>query len=143
MDDLERYSEETFEGIKHYTEDGVEFWYARELYKVLQYSDWRNFQNAIFKAMEACQNSGNQIPDHFGETTNMINLGKTAKRKVSDYALSRYACYLIVMNGDLQKEIIAVGQTYFAVKTRQQELIEDYNFLNKNRPRAGRQSIKL
>ena len=77
-EEMVTYSEQTFESIKHYTDDGQEFWYARELSKVLQYADWRNFQNAIFKAMEACQNSGNDIEDHFGETTNMINLGKSA-----------------------------------------------------------------
>jgi DNA-damage-inducible protein D len=131
------YSEQTFESTKHYTDDGVEFWYAGELSHILQYSDWRNFQNAIFKAMEACQNSGNEISHHFGETTNMINLGKTARREVKDYALSRYACYLIVMNGDPQKEIIALGQTYFAVKTRQQELIKDYDELSEDQKRLA------
>lgn len=137
MSDIMNYSEETFENIKHYSEDGIEFWYARELGRVLQYSDWRNFQNAIFKAMESCQNSGNDVADHFGETTNMIKLGKNARREVSDYALSRYACYLIVMNGDPQKEIIAVGQTYFAIKTRQQELIEDYDNLTESQRRMA------
>ena len=102
-EEMVTYSEQTFESIKHYTDDGQEFWYARELSKVLQYADWRNFQNAIFKAMEACQNSGNDIEDHFGETTNMINLGKSAKRRVEDYEISRYDCYLIVMNGDPRK----------------------------------------
>lgn len=119
MPDIVRYSEETFESIKHYTDDGIEFWYARELSRVLQYSDWRNFQNAVFKAMEACQNSGNEISDHFGDITKMVEIGSGAARKIEDIMLSRYACYLIVMNGDPQKEIIAVGQTYFAVKTRQ------------------------
>lgn len=137
MPNIMRYSEETFESIKHYTDEGIEFWYARELSRVLQYSDWRNFQNAVFKAMEACQNSGNEVSHHFGETTNMINIGKTARREVGDYALSRYACYLIVMNGDPQKEIIAVGQTYFAVKTRQQELIEDYDQLSEEQKRLA------
>ena len=136
-EEMVTYSEQTFESIKHYTDDGQEFWYARELSKVLQYADWRNFQNAIFKAMEACQNSGNDIEDHFGETTNMINLGKSAKRRVEDYALSRYACYLIVMNGDPSKEIIALGQTYFAVKTRQQELVEDYEQLSEDQKRLA------
>ena len=126
MPNLMRYSEETFESIKHYTSDGVEFWYARELQTVLEYTDWRNFQNAIFKAMEACKNSGYPIEDHFGDATKFTKIGGGNVRKISDYALSRYACYLIVMNGDSQKEVIAVGQTYFAVKTRQQELIEDY-----------------
>ena len=137
MGNLQTYSEETFESIKHYTEDGEEFWYARELSKVLQYSDWRNFQNAIFKAMEACQNSGNDIGNHFGEATNMIKIGKNAMRKVKDYILSRYACYLIVMNGDTQKEVIAIGQTYFAVKTRQQELVENYDRLSEEQKRLA------
>ena len=137
MNELERYSEQTFESIKRTNEYGQEFWYARELGRVLQYADWRNFQNAIYKAMESCQGSGNEVSDHFGETTNMINIGKTAKREVEDYVLSRYACYLIVMNGDPQKEVIALGQTYFAVKTRQQELIDDYDRLTEDQKRIA------
>ena len=137
MPDLINYGQETFEQIKHINEYGQEFWFARELARVLQYSDWRNFQNAMFKAMEACQNSGNKVSDHFGETTNMIDIGKHAKRAVNDYALTRYACYLIVMNGDPSKDIIAVGQTYFAVKTRQQELIEDYDQLSEDQKRLA------
>lgn len=137
MPNLMRYSEETFESIKHYTGDGVEFWYARELQTVLEYTDWRNFQNAIFKAMEACKNSGYPIEDHFGDATKFTKIGGGNVRKISDYALSRYACYLIVMNGDSQKEVIAVGQTYFAVKTRQQELIEDYDELTEDQKRLA------
>lgn len=137
MSEIIPYNEQTFETIKHINEFGQEFWYARELSKILQYSDWRNFQNAIFKAMEACKNSGNEISYHFGEATNMINIGKTAQREVDDYVLSRYACYLVVMNGDSQKEIIALGQTYFAVKTRQQELIEDYERLSEDQKRVA------
>lgn len=137
MTDLMKYSDETFEGIKRYTEDGVEFWYARELQGVLEYTDWRNFQNAIFKAMEACKKSGNEITAHFGGVTTITKIGGGRTRKISDYALSRYACYLIVMNGDPQKEVIAVGQTYFAVKTRQQELIEDYDQLTENQKRLA------
>lgn len=137
MENLQTYSEETFESIKHYTADGEEFWYARELAHTLQYADWRNFENAIFKAMEACQNSGNDEKYHFGEATNMINIGKSAKRAVKDYILSRYACYLIVMNCDPQKDIIAVGQTYFAVKTRQQELVENYEQLSEDQKRLA------
>lgn len=137
MPEIVKYSDETFENIKHINEYGQEFWFARELQEVLQYSDWRNFQNAVFKAMEACQNSGNQISDHFGDVTKMIKLGKNAHRPIQDYALSRYACYLIVMNGDPQKEIVAVGQTYFAVKTRQQELIEEYDRLSEDQRRLA------
>jgi len=134
---LAEYRDEVFETIKHINEYGQEFWYARELSKALKYSDWRNFQNALYKAMEACENSGNQISDHFGDVTKMIKIGKTAKRKIEDYALSRYACYLIVMNGDPQKEIIALGQSYFAVKTRQQELIENYDELSEDQKRLA------
>lgn len=134
---LQTYSQETFDSIKHYAENGEEFWFARELSKILQYQDWRNFQNAIFKAMEACKNSGNDIKNHFGDITKMVQLGSGAKREVEDYALSRYACYLIVMNGDPQKEIIALGQTYFAVKTRQQELIDNYDQLSEEQKRLA------
>ncbi len=95
--------------------------YARELCKILEYSDWRNFENTIFKAMEACKNSGVEIQDHFGDITKFTKIGTNNTRKIGDYVLSRYACYLIVMNGDTNKEIIALGQTYFAVKTRQQD----------------------
>lgn len=137
MADIMQYSDETFETIKHINEYGQEFWYARELSKVLGYTDWRNFQNAIFKAMEACENSKNEIVKHFGETTNMIDIGNNAKREVKDYVLSRYACYLIVMNGDPAKEVIAVGQTYFAVKTRQQELIDHYDALTEEQKRLA------
>lgn len=137
MSEMVRYSEATFESIKHYTDDGVEFWYARELQTVLEYADWRNFQNAIFKAMESCKNSGNDIEDHFGDVTTFTKIGGGNRRKISDYALSRYACYLIVMNGDPQKEVIAVGQTYFAVKTRQQELIEGYDELTEDQKRLA------
>lgn len=137
MDTLATYSEKTFEDIKHINEYGVEYWLARELAQVLQYADWRNFENAIFKAMEACKNSGNEIGDHFGNVTTFTNLGSKATRKIGDYALSRYACYLIVMNGDPRKEIIAVGQTYFAVKTRQQELIDNYDQLTEDQKRLA------
>lgn len=137
MANLAEYRDEVFETIKHINEYGQEFWYARELSKALKYSDWRNFQNALYKAMEACENSGNQISDHFGDVTKMIKIGKTAKRKIEDCALSRYACYLIVMNGDPQKEIIALGQSYFAVKTRQQELIENYDELSEDLKRLA------
>ncbi len=105
--------------------------------KVLQYSDWRNFQNTIFKAMDACRNSGNDVSDHFGDATKLLKMHSGGVRKISDYALSRYACYLIVMNGDPQKRIIATAQTYFAVKTRKQELIEDYDQLTEDQKRLA------
>lgn len=137
MNSLAASGEKTFEDIKRINEYGAEYWLARELAQVLQYADWRNFENAIFKAMDACKNSGNEIGDHFGNVTTFTNLGSKATRKISDYALSRYACYLVVMNGDPRKEIIAVGQTYFAVKTRQQELIDNYDQLTEDQKRLA------
>ena len=137
------YTESLFESIKHINEYGQEVWYARELAKVLDYKDFRNFELIIFKAMEACRNSENEISDHFGEFTEMVPIGSNAKRGFRSYQISRYGCYLIVMNGDPQKEIIAVGQTYFASKTRQQELLENYDELTDDQKRlAIRQELK-
>lgn len=141
--ELQSYNEKTFENIKHINEYGQEYWLARELAKVLQYADWRNFENAIFKAMEACKNSGADIADHFGDVTTFTKTNRGATRKIGDYALTRYACYLTVMNGDPGKEIVAAGQTYFAVKTRQQELIDNYDELTEDQKRlAIRQEMK-
>lgn len=108
--ELQVYSEQTFESIKHINEYGQEYWLARELARVLQYADWRNFENAIFKAMEACKNSGVAVDDHFGEVTTFTKMNSGARRKIGNYVLSRYACYLIVMNGDTSKQIIAIRQ---------------------------------
>lgn len=131
------YSDETFESIRHINEYGKEFWYARELQKVLEYAEWRNFSKTISKAIEACANSGNDIGDHFVEVNKMVAIGSGVQRQVEDMMLSRYACYLIVMNGDPRKEVIAVGQTYFAVKTRQQELIDHYDELTEDQKRLA------
>lgn len=116
------YTESIFESIKHVNEYGVEFWYARELQAALEYKQWRRFENIINKAKDACQNSGNDVSDHFANVGKMVDIGSGATRTLEDYELSRYACYLIVQNGDSRKKVIALGQTYFAVKTRQQEL---------------------
>lgn len=131
------YTESLFESIRHINEYGQEFWYARELSKVLEYKDFRNFELIIYKAMEACENSGYKIADHFGEITEMVQIGSGAQRGLRSYQLSRYACYLIVMNGDSGKKIIALGQTYFAVKTRQQELIENFDQLDEDAKRLA------
>lgn len=141
--EMQSYSEQTFESIKRINEYGQEYWLARELARVLEYADWRNFENAIFKAMDACKNSGVPTEDHFGEVTSFTKMNHGATRKIGDYALSRYACYLIVMNGDPNKKVIALGQTYFAVKTRQQELIDNYEQLSEDQKRlAIRQEMK-
>ena len=137
VSDLKRYSDQTFEEIKHISENGEEYWLARDLQIVLDYAEWRNFENVIEKAKEACRNSKNSVSDHFVDVNKMIALAKTAARDVQDYRLSRYACYLIVMNGDPRKEVIAVGQTYFAVKTRQQELIDHYDQLSEDQKRLA------
>lgn len=137
MNNLSQYRESVFESIKHINEYGQEFWYARELQKALEYTDYRNFELSIFKAMDSCRNSGFDVSDHFGEITEMVEIGSKAHRKLRSYALSRYACYLIAMNGDPRKEVIALAQTYFAVKTRQQELIEDYDQLSEDQKRLS------
>ena len=135
--DTKNYSEEIFEKLKHVNEYGQEFWYARELQVALEYSQWRYLKEAIERAKTACTNSGQNMTDHFAEVRKMVEIGSNAKREIEDIALSRYACYLIVMNGDSRKEIIALGQTYFAVKTRQQELIEDYDRLTEEQKRLA------
>ena len=135
--EIMRYSEETFESIKHLDESGEEYWLARELQSVLEYTQWRRFVDAIDRAKLACQNSGYIIEDHFADVGKMVPLGSHAYRRIDDYRLSRYACYLIVMNGDPRKEVIAVGQTYFAVKTRQQELLDHYAELSEDQKRLA------
>lgn len=135
--EIMRYSDETFESIKHINEYGNEFWYARELQNVLGYAEWRNFFKVISKAMEACTQSDINPDDHFVEVNKMVTIGSDAQRPIDDIMLSRYACYLIVMNGDPRKEVIAVGQTYFAVKTRQQELIDHYDELSEDQKRLA------
>ena len=129
--------ESAFENIKKHLEDGTEFWYARELQGVLEYTEWRNFKKVIDKAKIACDNSGNYVDDHFVDVNKMVQIGSGADRIVDDIQLSRYACYLIVQNGDPRKEIIAIGQTYFAVKTRQQEVIENYDILTEEQKRLA------
>ena len=135
--EIARYSEETFESIKHVNEYGNEFWYARELQRVLEYAQWRRFADAIERAKLACSNSGYSASEHFADIGKSSPMPHGGVRILEDYMLSRYACYLIVMNGDPRKEVIAVGQTYLAVKTRQQELIDHYNELSEDQKRLA------
>ena len=135
--ELMKYSDQTFEDIKHINEDGQEFWYARELQHVLEYAQWRYMKETVERARLACENSGLNPDDHFAEVRKMVPIGSGAERAVEDYMLSRFACYLVVMNGDPRKEVIAVGQAYFAVKTRQQELIEKYEEMSEDQKRLA------
>ena len=130
----------TFEAIKHIDEMGWEYWLARELQKVLGYKEWRYFFGVIEKAQIACSQSNNNINYHFGVYTKMVKAGVSTKT-IIDYKLSRYACYLIVMNGNPKKEIIALAQTYFAIQTRKQELSDkDYNSLTEDEKRLYRRN---
>ena len=135
-EDIEN-GENIFENIKHINEFDEEYWFARELQKVLEYAEWRNFTKVIEKAKVACENSGNDVNSHFVEVNKMADLGLGTSRNIDDIQLSRYACYLIVQNGDPKKEIIALGQTYFAIKTRQKEIIEHYDELSENQKRLS------
>ena len=123
-----------FEYIKHIREDGSEYWSARELAPALEYTKWENFHKVIKRAMIACENAGHSILDQFPEVRNLVE-GGVAPRKRLDYELTRYACYLIVQNGDPRKEVIALGQTYFAIQTYRQELADHYNQLDEDRRR--------
>ncbi|MBR4398830.1 MAG: DNA damage-inducible protein D, partial [Fibrobacter sp.] len=131
------YSQKTFESIKHIDENGNEFWYARELQVALEYTEWRNFEKSVKRAKEACTASGFVETDHFVGVNKMVDLGSGSQREIADIKLSRYACYLIVMNGDPRKEVIALGQTYFAVKTRQQEIADDIAQLSEDEKRLA------
>ena len=126
----------SFEDIKHIDENGIEFWYARELMPVLQYSNWQNFEKIINKAKISCENSDISVLDHFIDVSKMVQIGSGAYREQIDYKLTRYACYLIAQNGDSRKKVIALAQTYFAVQTRKQEISEkEYNMLTEDEKR--------
>jgi DNA-damage-inducible protein D len=104
---------------------GNEYWAARDLARLLEYKEWRNFTTAIVRAKEACKQSDHTVSDHFVEANKMVKLGSGSQRKIEDYRLSRYACYLIVQNADPDKPIVALGQTYFAVQIRRQEIVDE------------------
>ncbi|MBF0620732.1 MAG: DNA damage-inducible protein D [Magnetococcales bacterium] len=118
----------TFEELKQSDQNGVEFWFGRDLQGPLDYDSWRSFERVIIKAQTACKNSGQMIEDHFVQVDKMVPIGSGAARNILDYKLSRYACYLIVQNADAAKPVIAHGQSYFAVQTRRQELQDNDSF---------------
>ena len=136
-----KYTEKVFEDIKHIDENGNEYWLARELQDILGYHQWWSINDLIERARIACKESKYNIDDHFAVERKMVDIGSKTKRKVLDYKLSRYACYLIVMNGNPNKEIISLGQTYFAIQTRKQELFEkEYNELTEDEKRLYRRN---
>ena len=134
MKELKAREYKRFENIKQIRADGTEFWSARELAPALEYTKWENFQNVIKRAMIACENSGHSVEDDFPEVRKIVDAGITSK-PVKDYELTRYACYLIVQNGDPRKEVIALGQTYFAIQTYRQEVADHFNELDEDRRR--------
>lgn len=142
MNELKEYTEKMFENIKHIDEVGNEYWHARELAKVLEYKDWRNFLKVLNKAKKTCINSG------FNEKEQLVEINKLSKRSnnaitnIQDYKLSRYACYLIAQNGDSRKKTIALAQTYFAIQTRKQELSEkEYSMLTEDEKRFYQRNL--
>jgi len=142
MSKLQEYNEKTFDDIKHIDECGNEYWEARELQKILDYKEWRKFEGVIKKAMNACENSDYIIFEHFVGSDKTISMPKGAGKKIKDYKLSRYACYLIAQNGDSRKTVIAMAQTYFAMQTRKQEIIEkEYSQLTEDEKRLYQRSL--
>ena len=136
------YSNQSFEDIKHIDENVIEFWYARELQKVLDYKEWRKFENVIQKAIMACKNTCISEVDHFVGADKMVQIGSGAERKQKDYKLTRYACYLIAQNGDSRKKVIALAQTYFAIQTRKQEISEkEYSLLTEDEKRFYQRNL--
>ena len=138
----ENHTNKTFEDIKHIDENGVEYWYARELMKVLSYKDWRYFDAVIEKAKIACQNSEVTDVDHFVVDNKMVEIGSGAKREQKDYKLTRYACYLIAQNANPRLKIVALAQTYFAIQTRKQEITEkEYTSLSEDEKRFYQRNL--
>ena len=132
----------SFEDIKHIDENGVEFWYARELMIVLEYKQWRRFESVINKAKESCKNSDISVIEHFANVGKLSKRANNAEVEINDYKLSRYACYLIAQNGDSRKKVIALAQTYFAVQTRKQEITEkEYSMLTEDEKRFYQRNL--
>ena len=142
MEQVAKYKENVFESIKHVDEFGEEFWYARELMTVLEYSKWENFKKVINKAIDACKNSKIDVSDHFPDVRKTIDMPKGAIKLIEDYKLTRYACYLIAQNGDSRKRTIALAQTYFAIQTRKQEISEkEYSMLTEDEKRFYQRNL--
>lgn len=142
IEENQNYNNQTFEDIKHIDENGVEFWYARELMHILQYAKWQNFKKIIDKAMIACANSEISTKDCFTNVSKPIISGKGKEEFIEDYKLTRYACYLIAQNGDSRKKVIALAQTYFAVQTRKQEITEkEYSLLTEDEKRFYQRNL--
>lgn len=142
MNKVANYNKTIFENIKHFDEEGNEYWYARELQTVLEYKEWRNFLATIKKAMESCETSNNEVKDHFVNINKLVSIGSNTKRNITDYILSRFACLLIVQNGDPKKEVIALGQQYFAIQVRRMQIIDnDYESLSEEEKRLYNRKI--
>ena len=136
MNEIKDYTEKIFDNIKHIDEKGNEYWDARELMPVLEYNKWENFHKVIKQAMTSCLNSDLDVKDQFPEVRKLSINVNGGKRNIIDYHLTRYACYLIAQNGDSRKKTISLVQTYFAIQTRKQELLEsDYNSLSEDEKR--------
>ncbi len=142
MNEIKEYNKTIFESIKHTDEFGNEYWLARELQEALEYKEWRKFRGVIDKAKEACANSGYEVLEQLVEVDKLSKRNNNAVVKIEDFKLSRYACYLIVQNSDPRKEIVALGQTYFAVQTRRQELTEkEYSELSEDEKRFYQRNL--
>ena len=142
LEKFQNYTNKNFEDIKHIDENGVEYWSARELQLVLDYKEWRKFENVITKAKKSCKNSGISVFDHFVGADKTIPMPKGAVKSIQDYNLTRYACYLIAQNGDSRKEVIALAQTYFAIQTRKQEISEkEYSLLTEDEKRFYQRNL--
>ena len=142
QDKENNYSSQNFEDIKHIDENGVEYWNARELMKVLEYGKWDNFLKVINKAKKSCENAGINVLEQFADVGKLSKRANNAEVRIKDYKLTRYACYLIAQNGDSRKKVIALAQTYFAVQTRKQEISEkEYSLLTEDEKRLYQRSL--